>query len=416
MRMNNRRFFLKRASLGFLGLNTWPLLAASRTKMPDLEALRSIDNDQQVFQLVRQSLLLSEDLVYLNTGSLGPSPRQVVGQVSAAMHKLESNPVINNWGPLGQKMEAVRLQIAEFIGASEEEIILTRNTTEGINLIGAGLNLKPGDEILTTNHEHGGGENGLFYLAERKGAIVKRVEMPMPAASVSDIVKVVQAGITERTKVLMLSHVSTITGLRMPFREIAKLTRPRSILLVADGAQAPGQIKVEVQKLGVDAYACSGHKWLLGPKETGFLYLRKNVQEQVPAAFTRGSYKAYSAASGTRNVATIIGLGAAIQLHQTIGPEKIEQRCAGLAQYCRTELSKLKQLQIISPSDPELSTGIVSILLDDSVSNRSIFEQMKEKHTIIKVLPKYNALRFSWHMFNTKAEVDHLVQQLKSML
>lgn len=415
MRMNNRRFFLKRASLGFLGLNTWPLLATPRTRVPDLAYLSTLDNDEQIFQLIRQSLLLSDELVYLNTGSLGPSPRQVVGQVSAAMHELESNPVINNWGPLGQKMEAVRSQIAEFIGASEEEIILTRNTTEGINLIGAGLDLKPGDEILTTNHEHGGGENGLFYLAETKGAIVKKVEMPMPASSAQQVVDLIEAGITDQTKVVMLSHISTITGLRMPFREIAKLTQPRGILLVADGAQAPGQIKVDVGALGVDVYASSGHKWLLGPKETGFLYLRKKVQERVPAAFTRGSYQAYSAASGTRNVATIIGLGAAIQLHQTIGPEKIEQRCTDLAQYCRVRLSELKGIQIISPSNSELSTGIVSIRLEDAISNRSIFEQMKEKQTIIKVLPKYNALRFSCHIFNTKAEVDHLVKQLKSM-
>src|SRR5690606_29633719 len=118
---------------------------------------------------------------------------------------------------------------------------------------------------------------------------------------------------------------------RMPLAEIAAITRPRNILLVADGAQAPGQIAIDVSALGVDLYVSSGHKWLLGPKETGFLYIRKEVQDRIRPAFTRGSYSAYSAASGTRNVATISGLGEAVDLHATSGPKKIEERCRSLA-------------------------------------------------------------------------------------
>ncbi|HKK77030.1 MAG TPA: aminotransferase class V-fold PLP-dependent enzyme [Saprospiraceae bacterium] len=413
--MNKRRSFLKKASMGLLGVHTLPLFSSRQKEISFADFARA-KNDDTLFRLVRESLLLPEDMVYLNTGSLGPSPRQVVDEVSAALHELEKNPVINNWGPLGQKMEAVRSQIAEFIGASEAEIILTRNTTEGINLLGTCLEVKPGDEILTTHHEHGGGENGLFYLAETQGAIVKKVDLPLPATSTRQIVDLIQAGITARTKVLMLSHVSTITGLRMPFWEIAKLTRPRGILLVADGAQAPGQLSINVEALGVDLYASSGHKWLLGPKETGFLYLRKELQERLQPVFTRGSNKAYSAASGTRNVATIIGLGAVIQLHQIIGPEKIEQRCTDLARYCRAQLSELEGIQVISPSDPELCTGIVSVSLDEKFSNRAIFQKMKEKNIIIKVLPKYNALRFSMHLFTSEMDIDKMVDHLKRLL
>lgn len=413
--MKTRRHFLKKASLGFLGLNTIPFFASASAKKMPVQEWTNVKNDDLLFKLIRESLLIPEEMVYLNTGSLGPSPRQIVDEVSSAMHELESNPVINNWGTLGKKMEAVRQKVADFIGAETDEIILTRNTTEGINLLGSCLDLQAGDEILTTNQEHGGGENGLFYLAETKGAVVKKVELPMPVSSAQELIDVIKNGITPRTKVVLLSHVSTITGLRMPFREIAELTRLRGILLVADGAQAPGQITVNVKELGVDLYACSGHKWLLGPKETGFLYLRKEVQDQVKPVFMRGSYHAYSAASGTRNVATIIGLGAALDFHQTIGPAKIEARCLELASYCRERLSQLKGLQIISPTDPALRTGIVSILLEEA-SNRSIFEKMKEANIIIKVLPKYNALRFSMHLFTSKKDVDQMVDHLEKML
>lgn len=410
--MSARRTFIKNTTLGFLGLNTF---YPGRNKIPPPPTLSDLNraaNDEILFQLIRQSLLLPENLVYLNTGSLGPSTRQVLDEVSNAMHQLESNPVVNNWGELGQKMEAVRQKVANFINADTEEIILTRNTTEGINLIGSCLNLQADDEILTTNHEHGGGENGLFYLAETKGAVVKKVDMPLPAESPEQIVALIKGVITDRTKVLMLSHVSTITGLRMPFAEISKITRPRNILLIADGAQAPGQIKVDVASLGVDVYTSSGHKWLMGPKETGFLYLRKDVQERVQPVFMRGSYKAYSAASGTRNVATIIGFGKSLDLQQTVGVEKIEKRCGMLAGYCSEQLQSMNGLRIISPADPALTTGIVSVLLDDQFSNRTIFTKMREENMIIKLLPKYNALRFSLHMFNTKAEVDRMIELL----
>lgn len=414
--MKKRRTFIKNTLLGLLGLQHWPLDGKSAAALTETAHWLNASNDESLFRLIRQSLLLPEELVYLNTGSLGPATRQVLDTVSAASHELESNPVGNNWGPLGQRMEAVRQQVANFIGAEREEIILTRNTTEGINLIGSCLDLQTGDEILTTDHEHGGGENGLFYLAETKGAIVRKVEMPFAAESPEQIVEIVRKGITARTRVVMLSHVSTITGLRMPFAEIAAITRPRNILLIADGAQAPGQIRVDVKALGVDAYSSSGHKWLMGPKETGFLYLRQGVQEQIRPVFTRGSYHAYSAASGTRNVATIIGLGEALALHTTVGSDKIEKRCRNLADYCTEQLKGREGLQIISPTDPALGTGIVSILLDEAYSNRTIFERMREQNIIIKLLPKYNALRFSLHLFNTKAEVDRMVSALDQLM
>lgn len=407
--MHPRRTFLKRSTLAFFGLNT---LELERQTLPSLSDLARAKSGDTVFQLIRQSLLLPDGLVYLNTGSLGPATRQVVNAVTTAMHELESNPVVNNWGALGQQMEAVRQKVADFIHATEEEIILTRNTTEGINLVASCLDLQAGDEILTTDHEHGGGENGLFYLAETRGAIVKKIAMPLAAESPEQIVKLIRESITDRTRVIMLSHVSTITGLRMPLTEIAAITRPRNILLIADGAQAPGQIRVDVQALGVDVYAGSGHKWLMGPKETGFVYFRKGIQESIQPVFTRGSRKAYSAASGTRNVATIIGLGKSLDLQQTIGPEKIEDRCRQLANYCAHQLRNQKGLKIISPSDPSLATGIVSVLLDEGISNRSIFEKMREENVIIKLLPKYNALRFSLHLFNTEADVDRMVTLL----
>ncbi len=408
--MSNRRNFLRNSSLAVLGMGS---LRGHASSLPSLSGFAQISNEDKLFELVRRSLLLPEGRVYLNTGSLGPSPRQIVNRISELLMELEQNPVGNNWGSLGAQMEEVRQKVADFIGAGQEEIILTRNTTEGINLIGSCLALESGDEILTTTHEHGGGENGLYYLMETQGVVIKKVDLPFPAQNSQEVLEAIRKGISDRTRVILLSHVSTITGLRMPFSDLSQLTRPRNILLIADGAQAPGQIPVNVEQLGVDVYTSSGHKWLLGPKETGFLYLRKDIQEQIQSAFTRNSYKAYSAASGTRNVASMIALGETLDWHRAIGIEQIEQRCLQLARYCEAQLENLEGLQLISPKAPELQTGIVSIQLEEAFDNRKIFEAMRKKDIIVKLLPKYNALRFSCHMFNTKADIEVMVEQLK---
>jgi isopenicillin-N epimerase len=214
---------------------------------------------------------------------------------------------------------------------------------------------------------------------------------------------------------LMLSHVNTVTGLLMPLAEIAKITQPKGIYLIADGAQAPGLTKVDVKALGVDAYSASGHKWLMGPKETGFLYLSKKFQEQVNPVFTSSGFAAYSASAGTRNVATIIGLGLAIDFLDSIGIDKIQQRTLQLRNYCLAELKKLKGLKIISPEGRSLATGIVSFSLD-TVKNTDIFNKLKEQDIIVKLLTQHNAIRISCHLFVSRQDIDTFIKALKPLL
>ncbi len=150
-------------------------------------------------------------------------------------------------------MEMVRAKIGEFINAPTEDIILTRNTTEGLSLIGQSLHLEPGDEILTTTREHGGGEVGFEFMANRDGATIRKIELPMPASSVTQIVESIKSALTEKTKILLLSHVNTLTGMKMPFEKISAITKARNICLIADGAQAPGLINAALEKLAVEA-------------------------------------------------------------------------------------------------------------------------------------------------------------------
>lgn len=380
----------------------------------DVDFLRA-QTDDELFRLVRKQLLVPENRIYLNTGSLGPSPLVVIDTVSSLTRQLEMNPVGENWGPLGNQMELVRKKVADFIHADLEEILLTRNTTEGLNLIGQSLNLNKGDEILTTTDEHGGGEVGLEFLSQTRGAVIRKFDMLIPSASREEVIQTVEKNISQKTKVIMLSHINTSTGMLMPFSEISKITQPKGIILIADGAQAPGLTKVDVKALGVDAYAASGHKWMMGPKETGFLYLRKSFQEKVKPVFSSSGYSTYSASSGTRNVATIIGLGVAIDWLNLIGVDKIQQRCLDMRNYCLGELKKLPALKIISPEAPALSTGIVSFSLERA-KNEDIFNKLKDQNIIVKLLSKHNAIRISCHMFVSKSDIDTFISALKLLL
>jgi len=414
--MTSRRKFIKAAGL-LSGLTAVPLLSTglSTPEISSLPDFKNAASDDELFAMVRKQLLVPEKRIYLNTGSLGPCPVHIIDAIHAYTRELEMNPVGENWGPLGNQMELVREKVADFIHADVEEIVLTRNTTEGLNLIAQSLQLSEGDEIITTTLEHSGGEIGLEFLVNTQGAVLKKIELPMPGKSVEEIVSSIEKSITPKTKLLMLSHVNTITGLLMPFAEIAKITQPKGIYLIADGAQAPGLTKVDVKALGVDAYSASGHKWLMGPKETGFLYLNKKFQDKVKPVFMASGFSAYSASSGTRNVAIIIGFGLAIDFHKSIGVDKIHQRTLQLRNYCLAELKKLKGIKVISPDSKSLSTGIVSFSLDKA-KNTDIVNKLKEQEIIVKLLSQHNAIRISCHMFVSKQDIDMFIKALKQLL
>jgi selenocysteine lyase/cysteine desulfurase len=411
--LNNRRGFLKTSALSMLSL-----IGISQTKLMaqgvDFSNFKTLTDDD-LFSQIRSELVIPANRVYLNTGTLGPTPKFIIDKVTELTNRLEANPAGENFGPMGQEMEVTRSKAAKFINADLEEIILTRNTTEGISIVCSAIDWKAGDEILTTNHEHGGAETGLDFLNATKGAVIKKIQMPYPVQNKKQILDLVKAHITEKTKLLLLSHVETVTGLRMPIKEISDIARSKAIMFIVDGAQAPGMININVQDLGCDVYAFSGHKWVMGPKETGIVFIRKSIQEKINNVFLTGGYSSYSRSSGTRNAPNIIGFGDIMDWHEKIGKDRIEKRCLDLARYCQDNLKNIKGLKVITTDVPGLSTAIVSVSLDN-VSNREVYNRMREKDIIVKTLPQYNALRFSNHMFTTNKDVDRMVSVLKEIL
>ena len=427
-----RREFVKRMPAGFGSLPVLSgLLQSVEDRLARLEAdLASTPGLAAFWSRVQREFLLAPGLTHLNCGSLGATPTVALDALVDAMRQVEENPAFRTFGWGGQAMDTVREQAAAFLGAGVDEVAITRNTTEGMNAVAQGIDLAPGDQVLTTSHEHGGGMTCWQYLRRHKGVELVYADLPRKVQSADEIVELVSARITPRTRVCSLSHVDTITGLRMPIERIAAITRPRGILLVCDGAQAPGMIPVDVKALGVDTYACSGHKWLLAPKGTGLLYVRRAAQDEVHPAFLHSGYQSYSASGGTRGVHRILALGTTLDFHETVGRSRIEARCRELARHLRGRLEDHPDLELLTPSDPDLSTAMVTFALRRGASG-DVIRTLRDEHQVIvksaqstyafceeEDLPRgsYNALRFSTHIFNDEGEIDGAVDALESVL
>jgi isopenicillin-N epimerase len=430
-----RRTFFKGLAASLAALSFLP--ESSRALSEKIQTLsdlvESTPEEAKLWRRIRGEFLLNPGLAHLNCGSLGASPRTVIDSVCSYMRELEGDPVHHEWGGISSGMDEVRGVVAEFIGAERDEVALVRNTTEGMNAVATGLGLKKGDEVLTSNHEHGGGMIGWQYLARMFGVKVRYIELPKMVRSKEQILELVEDKITRKTRACSFSHVDTITGMQMPLAEIAEITRPKDIILVCDGAQAPGMLKIDVKKLGVDTYACSSHKWMLAPKGCGWLFVRKEAQDRVQPVVLSEGFKAYNVSIGTREVPQILGHGTAVDFHNAIGRERIEARGRELSRLLRGQLDEIPGLERITPDQPELSSAIVSYALDPEkgkngeIVNRLLDDydiRIKQAQGTYAYVPQkdkglrenYNTLRFSTHIFNSEIDVERVVSALKEIL
>lgn len=395
-----------------------PWLAGARRDLGELRRnLASTTDDDAFWKEVRGRFLLRPGLVHMNSATIGATPRPVVSAFTDYLWEVESNPQEHVFSAEWEhRMEDVRARAAAFIGADPNEVALTRNTTEGMNHIAQGAELKPGDQILSTDHEHPGGSVCWEWLAERTGAEIVRIPMPATAESADQVVELVKEHLTPRTRVCSFSHVSTITGLVLPMAAIAEVTRPRGILLACDGAQAPGMLDVDVHALGVDTYASSSHKWMLAPKGSGLLYIRKEAQDRVKPLTLRSGYQVYSASGGTRSVAGILAHGVAMDFHDTLGRDRVEARCRSLRRTLREALAAVDGVKVITPEAEELCGGIITISLVRGDAGK-VRATLADRDIVLKRgSSQYNAIRISTHIFNDESDIERAVAALDEVM
>lgn len=363
---------------------------------------------------------LQAGLVYLNTGSLGPTPRSVFDEVLKAWNDLELNPVNKAYGGSTNVLaDKTRELVGGLIGCTADEVLLTRSTTNAMTTAGLGIELSRGDRVLTTDVEHEGGSAVWKHLEKRRGVIIDRVSIPPEDHDAKGIVDRFAATIKKETRVISVSHVITSTGLRMPIREIVALAKGRNILTIVDGAQAVGNTPVDVKAIGCDAYAGPGHKWLLAPKGTGFLYISKDASSKIqPVEWTDG--KAYVLGSaGMGSLPLIVGLGAAIQAAQKRGIGESEAHNLTLRNRAYESLKKIAKVRVLSVPPGPLATALVAFRLPDAVDSSAFRTTMRQKYDLVlKQTEKRwgNGMRISPHVFNTETDIDAALKAIAAEL
>lgn len=372
-------------------------------------------------QEFKSDYLFAEGLTYLNTGTLGPCRRETLRESVKMWEELESFPVKFYGGSGAEALaEKTRFIAARFLGCDLSEILITNSTTSGMNAIAQGLRLKAGDRILTTNQEHSGGLLCWNYLAKYYGVQIDTIIIPPGENDAEAVLNRIKKNIGKKTKLISLSHILSSTGLRMPIAEISSLARSKGILCIVDGAQAAGAVKVNVKDLGCHAYATSGHKWLMGPKGTGLLYLSKDAQDIIRPMQFEESYNTYGNGNGVVNLPCILGLGKAIEYLESVDISKIEAHNLSLRNRLYEKLKQLSNLTILRPADGVLTSPILTCLLPNKFEKTSFVKMLLEKHKLsIRATHKYfgfNGIRFSLHIFNTEKEVDFAADVLHKEL
>lgn len=429
----DRRSFLRRCGGGLAATAAAGLAGcASRTgsaphsAWTDLRRAADAGDDRALWATVRRQFPLAHGLAYFNAGGLGPSPAPVTDAMLREMRALER---ISETGH--ERVQAVREKASAFLDCAPEELAFTRNATEGMNIVARGLSLQAGDEVLLSTHEHPGGAIPWLALAKDGGIRVKLME---PGLGGDDTLTRIAASLTPRTRVLAISHILCTTGLLLPAREIAQLCRDKGVISVLDGAQAVGMVPVDLHDIGCDFYVSSGHKWLLGPKGTGLLYIRAEARNlwhpTEVGAWSDEHYDLdagvleYRAAAavveyGTRSTPVIVGLGAAVDFLSTLGMERVARRGSALALYFRERLRAIPALDVLTPGGEQSSASIVTFAANnEAVDVRSWAQPLQERHRI-RVRPVgehgLKGLRVSTHIYNTHAELDRLVAALSEL-
>ena len=357
-------------------------------------------------------------LVYLNTASLGPTPRPVFERVLQAWRELETNPVLNAYGTgsVVAAADATRGEAAGLLGCTADEILITRGTTDGMITLANAVRLERGDHILTTDQEHEGGEACWIRRARREGLHIDRVAIAPEEHDVAAILRRFADALRPATRVISVSHVITSTGLRMPIAEISELARARNILCIVDGAQAVGAIQVDVKALGCHAYATSGHKWLMGPKGTGLLYVNREAGALIEPAQWELGHRYGSESTGTGPQPLAIGLGAAIAALRAIGMEEVERRNVALRNYAWRALSTLSRAELVGPPPGSGNTPLVAFRIPPEIVARDLRIRLTNLHNVVVKSAEarwLNGLRLSPHLFNSERDVDLAMAALR---
>jgi selenocysteine lyase/cysteine desulfurase len=378
-------------------------------------------NEDFWFQ-VQRAYDIDRSIINLNNGGVAPAPRSVMSALMRHLAFTNHQPSRHLWSVLDPQVETVRARIAKVFGCDREEIAITRNASESLEICLYGLDLKAGDEVLSTSHDYPRMLNALKQRELREGIVLKTFDVPTPPKRMSDLVDLFERNITEKTKVILVCHITNLTGQIFPVKEIVHLARPRGIEVVVDGAHAFAHFAFTHADLDCDYYGTSLHKWLSAPIGTGFLYVRKSRIRDLWPLMAAPDPKVDDIRKfeeiGTHPTAPRLAIAEALTFYEGLGAERKEARLRYLRDRWAKRLMGRKGVTIYTSLDPRQACGIGTVGIE-GIDNGALTGHLFKKHRIV-VTPitheTFAGIRVTPNTYTTLREVDLFCEAMEDVI
>ena len=370
--------------------------------------------------------ILDRKTTFLNHGSFGACTKEVMNQYIEFQYKLENQPVHFIEKEIPDLMIKSRKSLSTFLNVDSNDLILIDNPTTAINEIIRSLKLQPGDEIISTDHEYGAMDKAWEFITEKTGSIYKNIKLPFPIESNDDITSTIVNNCSDKTKVLFISHITSPTAIIFPVKELCDFARKNNIIIIIDGAHAPGHIELDIRNLNPDYYIGTCHKWLCTPKGVSFLYVNKEIQNKLdPLIIGWGWRDSETKLSnfqsnhqwwGTRDMSSYFCIPLAIMIHQEKEMVHSRIQCLSKIPIIRKEINNITKQSDICPKEMlgHMASMIIPIENHLEIKNILINEYNIE-------IPIFNwkgksLLRVSYYLYNQKKDINYLIKALKEIL
>ena len=422
--MLTRRSFLGAGSTAAIGLaftnESLTRVAAATARAADTAA-NDLARDETYWREIQQGFTLDRTIINLNNGGCCPSPRVVHEAFKRYLDVSNQSPVYHMWQILEPNIETVRRRLAAEFGCSPEEMAITRNASEALQIAQLGIDLKAGDEVVTTNQDYGRMLDTWDQRVRREGITVKKISFPVPPPSMDDLADRLISAIGPKTKVLHFCHITNLTGQIFPVKKICDAARAKGVKTIVDGAHAFAHFPYKASDLGCDYYGTSLHKWLLAPIGTGFLYVRRENIEGLwgltPTAASRATDIRKFEEIGTHPAANHNAIAEALTFHDGIGSERKAARLRYLRDRWANRLLATGRFKLHTSQDPAQSCaiGTVQVL---GVETNKVVEQLWAKWRIIATPinhAEYSGIRVTPNVYTTLEEVDTFAEAMQQI-
>jgi selenocysteine lyase/cysteine desulfurase len=423
--MISRRTFLTTGTTGVVALAAFTneslsRVAAAAARARDVSPV-DLAADENYWREIQQGFTLDRTIINLNNGGCCPSPRVVHEAFKRYLDISNQAPVYHMWQILEPNIESVRRRLAAEFGCDPEEMAITRNASEALQIAQLGIDLKPGDEVVTTNQDYGRMLDTWDQRVRRDGITVKKISFPVPPPSMDDLAERLLGAIGPRTRVLHFCHITNLTGQIFPVKKICDAARAKDVKTIVDGAHAFAHFPFRVSDLGCDYYGTSLHKWLLAPIGTGFLYVRPENIERLwalqPTVASRAKDIRKFEEIGTHPAANHNAIAEALSFHEGIGSERKAARLRYLRNRWAKRLAAPGRFKLHTSLDPAQSCAICTVQVVNVETNKAV-QQLWDKWRIIATPinhAEYTGIRVTPNVYTTIEEIDTFADAMEKI-